>query len=575
MAKSIEQLSLMDISPPSITCDKKVKDLITAIDPELLNVSEAISEAFIISRIKELPEAVLDLLAWQWHVDFYELAKGIDAKRDMVLKSISWHRKKGTRKAILEALEMLGVEAKFTSWQDLQEEGAQPYTFVIDAKLTSDFWERVDWTKPTQTLRRAIQESKAARSYMSRLYVYMESSSEHDIAVGIGSFSGVQHEIKINQKTAADSQNSIVTALAAFSGVHHRIKAVQGTKAKTAYNLYLGTGTFLTALHEVDISQKTSSNTGQKISVGLGAFSGVCHEIKIEWHTSAETGSKFHVGAGAFQGVQHRIPTVQKDRADTNSKIHVGTGIFQSVYYKIGIASKKSSANFNFGIGTGASSGKHYELSIAPREAGAVLNIDIGIGNSSGIAQSTGILHSLKQRLSAGTVISQGTHYEIGIAPNESGTALNLDIGTGTSKGIIQAIGVHYTPNLKHKISAGGAVSHGTHYEIGVIAPEKAGSVLNIEAGIGTSRDITHKIGVHNSSNLAQKVLTGGAISHGAHYKIGVAPKEGDAVLNLDLGAETSAGISQTIGIHHSLKQKVSTGSVISQGIYIENSERK
>ena len=112
MAKVIERLSLMDISPPSITSDRKAQDIITAIDPELLNVSHEIREAFIISRINELPEEALDLLAWQWHVDFYELAHSLEAKRAMVLKSISWHRKKGTRGAIIEALGMLGVEAK-------------------------------------------------------------------------------------------------------------------------------------------------------------------------------------------------------------------------------------------------------------------------------------------------------------------------------------------------------------------------------------------------------------------------------------------------------------------------------
>ena len=85
MAKEIIQLSLMDVAPPSITGDTKIQNLITAIDPEILSVSQDIREAFIISRINELPEKVLDLLAWQWHVDFYDIAHTIVAKRAMVL----------------------------------------------------------------------------------------------------------------------------------------------------------------------------------------------------------------------------------------------------------------------------------------------------------------------------------------------------------------------------------------------------------------------------------------------------------------------------------------------------------
>ena len=91
MSKELKELSLLDIAPPSIKTDETVINIIKAIDSELLSVSDDISEAFIISRIKTLPEPVLDLLAWQWHVDFYELANNIDAKRDMVLNSIQWH----------------------------------------------------------------------------------------------------------------------------------------------------------------------------------------------------------------------------------------------------------------------------------------------------------------------------------------------------------------------------------------------------------------------------------------------------------------------------------------------------
>ena len=262
MARELEYLNLSDIAPPSIAGDKNVQDLFKSIDPNLQKVSEAVSEAFIISRIKTLLEPVLDLLAWQWHVDFYELAKNIDAKRSMVLNSIAWHRKKGTRWAIIKALEMLGVEAKFTAWY---EEGADPYTFAIDAKLTRDFWERVDWTKPTQTIRRAIQESKAERSWMSRLYVYFEddtdqnlqvgaiveqsavhdislvlngsSSDEMNIAVGTSAITGIQHDINLNVPAKRDEKLNLVSAGAVVQGISHTINIAspEDTESKSSF----------------------------------------------------------------------------------------------------------------------------------------------------------------------------------------------------------------------------------------------------------------------------------------------------------------------------------------------------
>lgn len=108
MAKNLEAISLNDIIPASIAEDKNVMAICRTIDPQLQEVSQSIREAFIVSRIDELPENVIDLLAWQWHVDFYEPDLPLETKRELVLESIRWHRKKGTKSAIISALEKLG-----------------------------------------------------------------------------------------------------------------------------------------------------------------------------------------------------------------------------------------------------------------------------------------------------------------------------------------------------------------------------------------------------------------------------------------------------------------------------------
>lgn len=284
MAKELKELSLFDIAPPSIKTDETVINIIKAIDPELLNVSDAISEAFIISRIKELPEAVLDLLAWQWHVDFYELANNIDAKRDMVLGSIQWHRKKGTRGAILSALEMLGVEANFIAWYEEEENKNNPYTFAIEAKLTGDFWERVDWTKPTQTIRRAITESKATRSYISRLYIYFEEEAQINVSAGTGAFTGSHYTIRpefkpINEKT----QLNITIATGTFTGSHYVIKP-NFTPINRQVELNLGVAPFMSpALHQIiGWKHNTEFSFNLNASAGAGAVQGSHIKLKMK-----------------------------------------------------------------------------------------------------------------------------------------------------------------------------------------------------------------------------------------------------------------------------------------------------
>ena len=279
MAKILHDLSLLDIAPPSIKHDETVKNIIAAIDPELLSVSDATSEAFIISRLDTLPEPVLDLLAWQWHVDFYELANNIEAKRDMVKGSIEWHRHKGTRYAIVKALEMLGVEAKFTAWYEEEDNKNNPYTFAIDAKLTGDFWERVDWTKPTQTIRRAILESKAARSYMSRLYVHYENQTEHHTHVALGLSQGIIHDIDIQQATGSNADFRVQTGVVLSQSI----------------------------FHEIDFVRKHTVNETMKIPVANALNQGIYHEININQAHNSEGVCNIPVIPNFAQGTYYII----------------------------------------------------------------------------------------------------------------------------------------------------------------------------------------------------------------------------------------------------------------------------
>ena len=340
MAKEIERISLLDISPPSITGDQNVKHLITSIDPELLSVSQDIREAFIVSRINELPEEVLDLLAWQWHVDFYELAHSLEAKREMVLKSIAWHRKKGTTSAILDALGMLGVEARFTSWQD---EGAQPYTFAIDAKLTGDFWERVDWTNPTQTIRRAIQESKAVRSWMSKLYVYMEAATQHEISVGAATAQGTRHDIAFVPKTQGTGNMPLTVGTGTLQSQRHSIAIVQHTQGTAELDVAVGTGTAQGTRHDVAFIPKTKGTGSMSLTFGAGTSQAQHHNIAIVQRTHGSSGLNIKAGAATAQGIHHDIPSKQEASGTAGLGVSVATCTFQRQTHSVNIRQSTSS----------------------------------------------------------------------------------------------------------------------------------------------------------------------------------------------------------------------------------------
>ena len=334
MAKQIERLSLADISPPSLLHDKNILALIQALDPEFQSVSHDIREALIFSRIDELPESVIDLLAWQWHVDFYESAHSLDTKRAMVKASISWHRKKGTRAAIVEAVEMLGTETRFTAWHELLDEGAQPYTFEIDARITPVFWERVDWTKPTHTIRRAIQESKATRSWMSKLFVHIDDTAQQDIAIGATVIPGIRHDVDIDQHTHSEADLSLTIGTALLQSYAHDIAIDQPTHSATECDIVAGGATVQGIHQNARILQATESNAELALTVGAAMLQSPTHTISLNQATHAESDCALSAGIGLIQGIHQSARLSQPTHSETSGNIVSGAGVIQGIHHK-------------------------------------------------------------------------------------------------------------------------------------------------------------------------------------------------------------------------------------------------
>ena len=213
MAKNLLELSLGEITPSSIADDPQVKSMTAAIDPELRSVSSDIREALIYARIDELPEEAIDLLAWQWHVDFYDLARTLEMKRETVKGSIAWHRKKGTVWAIKKAREMLGIKADVTEWWEIPD--AIPYTFDLEAELTDKYWSIFPNIQDvTKVIRSAVMESKSTRSWMANLNTVIRNDVDSNIYVGVATLTAGNQ--RINPETPEFEPSSLSVGGASF-----------------------------------------------------------------------------------------------------------------------------------------------------------------------------------------------------------------------------------------------------------------------------------------------------------------------------------------------------------------------
>ena len=170
MSKDLQSVSLLDILPPNLLADEQINAAAQELDTELQKITAATKEALLLPRLDELSEEVIDLLAWQWHVDFYEPSMSIETKRQLVRESIAWHRIKGTKAAVEKMAQTVFKGGVVTEWF---EYGGEPYHFRIDL-LTAPNITQDD----TARLLAVVNASKNVRSVLDELRFRREAQND-------------------------------------------------------------------------------------------------------------------------------------------------------------------------------------------------------------------------------------------------------------------------------------------------------------------------------------------------------------------------------------------------------------
>ena len=170
MSKDMQSVSLIDILPPNLLADKQIYAAARALDDELQKITAATRNALLLPRLDELSEEVIDLLAWQWHVDFYESSMSIETKRQLVRESIAWHRIKGTKAAVEKMAQTVFKGGVVTEWF---EYGGEPYHFRIDVLNAPNMTE-----ENRGRLLAVVNASKNTRSWLDELRFRREAQND-------------------------------------------------------------------------------------------------------------------------------------------------------------------------------------------------------------------------------------------------------------------------------------------------------------------------------------------------------------------------------------------------------------
>ena len=166
--RDIYSVNFADYLPETLKRDPKMKALAAAVTEQMLGVSGEIDNVLIYSRIDELPEELIDILAFDMHVDWYDYSYPLAAKRDILKNSVKVHKKMGTKYAIEKGLSGLYPISEVEEWFEYE---GQPHHFhivcdVSSNRITASYREIVNAVKMYKRLSSWLDEIV----YQSRIY---------------------------------------------------------------------------------------------------------------------------------------------------------------------------------------------------------------------------------------------------------------------------------------------------------------------------------------------------------------------------------------------------------------------
>lgn len=201
-----------------------IRDLSTEALNELIDRLGTIDlTPLLIYIIDNVDKSALPHLAWQFHIEGWELAETEEEKRALIKKAIELHRYKGTRWAVKEALNALNIQADIKEWFEPEGSG-EPYTFNIKLAFEKD-------VKNISYLVGVIDKYKNVRSHA---YIDYEIIRNILYRIFSGSLFDIKHEggLTISKNAPLSSSGAGIFSFAPFAEIE--------IKGESMLNISLG-----------------------------------------------------------------------------------------------------------------------------------------------------------------------------------------------------------------------------------------------------------------------------------------------------------------------------------------------
>lgn len=130
--RGITAENLLTTFPVFLQGDKRLMAMARIVAEELEKRNREVEFASVYTNIDHLPERVLDMLAKDFKVDWWDMEYSIEEKRQTLKDAWRVHRMMGTKAAVETAISAIYPKTKVEEWF---EYGGEPYWFrlLIDA----------------------------------------------------------------------------------------------------------------------------------------------------------------------------------------------------------------------------------------------------------------------------------------------------------------------------------------------------------------------------------------------------------------------------------------------------------
>lgn len=184
MSNTLYDADFLQTLPGVLRDDPEIQALGRVISDELHELANQTKLAIIYANIDTLPEAVLDLLAYDFKVDWYDYGYSAEEKRDTLKNSWNVHRRLGTKYAVETAISAI---YKNTTVQEWWEYGGEPYRFKLLLDVT---YEDLDPEKHQRVLER-VEYYKNLRSHLEAVEYVVNAQGTATAYIGasvVGSY---------------------------------------------------------------------------------------------------------------------------------------------------------------------------------------------------------------------------------------------------------------------------------------------------------------------------------------------------------------------------------------------------